>query len=122
LVSVAIVEPSAGRYADCALHPLHKECLLKSFVSKDGSREISNRCPTCRREVFQQIRQPTALNPDNFLTALLDDSDEDDEDDEDDNDEEYDAEVDASVGYNQYLTTGLNQSPKQSIQILRLIL
>jgi predicted nucleic acid-binding Zn-ribbon protein len=96
--------------------------LLKSFVSKDGSREISNRCPTCRREVFQQIRQPTALNPDNFLTALLDDSDEDDEDDEDDNDEEYDAEVDASVGYNQYLITGLNQSPKQSIQIVRLIL
>jgi hypothetical protein len=83
LVSVAVVEPSAGRYADCALHPLHRECLLESFVSEDGSREISNRCPTRRREVFQQIRQPTALNSDNFPTALLDDSDEDDDDDDD---------------------------------------
>jgi hypothetical protein len=109
LTSVNVVEPSAGRYPECKLHPLHLECLLRSFVSEDGTREVSNLCPTCRRELFQKILPITHFTPLNFNSADFgsDDDDEDKDEEEDGDDLPYYGEEDA--GFNEYLTVRLDQ-------------
>jgi hypothetical protein len=108
---VNVVEPSAGRYADCLLHPLHMECLLKTFQSPDGTREVSNLCPTCRREIFQRILRETNLTPVNFDQSG-DHGDDDDEGSDSDT-------VDEEVGFNSYLSVSVNQeSTSQNARML----
>ena len=47
----------------CSLHPLHKACLISTFTTRDG-KEGTNRCPICRRELFETITTTTHYDND----------------------------------------------------------